>query len=84
MTILYRLAVALFVFKPLNPCQLFELVIELKLNRLSYVRFRCHMQATNYATRIATTRSRRGKVLIFKPKASSFYTTEFSYVNFIP
>ena len=32
---------------------------------------------------LATT-SRRGKVPIFKPKAPSFHTTEFSYLNYFP
>ena len=32
-------------------------------------------------TQIATT-STRGKLLTFIPKALSFYTTEFSYINF--
>ena len=34
-------------------------------------------------TRIAAT-SRREKVVIFKPKPPSFYTTEFSYMNSFP
>ena len=34
-------------------------------------------------TRIAST-SRQGKALIFKPKAPSFYTAEFSYIDFFP
>ena len=38
---------------------------------------------TRYATRIDTT-SRRDKVLIFKPKAPSFHTTEFSRMNIFP
>ena len=41
------------------------------------------VNATRYATQIATT-NRRGKVLIFKPKAPSFHTTEFSHINFFP
>ena len=38
---------------------------------------------TRYATRIATT-SRRGKVLIFKPKVPSFHTAEFCHINVFP
>ena len=34
-------------------------------------------------TQIATT-SRRGKVVTFKPKILSLYTTELSYTNFFP
>ena len=41
------------------------------------------VNATRYVTWIGTT-SRRGKVLIFKPKAPSFHTTEFSYLNYFP
>ena len=72
----------------LNPCQCFELVIELKLNWLSYASsVTCqplgHSKCNKIRERITTT-SRRGKVLIFKPKALSFYTTDPSYVNFFP
>ena len=51
------------------------------------LRFRCHMAATVNATRYAiwkATTSTRGKVLISKPKAPSFHTTKFSYINFFP
>ena len=44
---------------------------------------KCEVNATRYATRIATT-TRRGKVLIFKPKDPGFHTTEFSYINLLP
>ena len=39
--------------------------------------------ATRYAAGIATT-SRQGEVLILKPKAPSFHTIKFSYINFLP
>ena len=36
-----------------------------------------------YATWLATyNKQAQGKVPIFKPKAPSFYTTEFSYINY--
>ena len=41
------------------------------------------VNATRYARQIATT-NRRGKVLIFKPKAPSFHTTKFSHINLFP
>ena len=51
--------------------------------QMSYPSHLAIINAIWYATRIAAT-SRRGKVLIFKPKALSFPTTEVSYINFIP
>ena len=41
------------------------------------------VNATRYVTWIGTT-SRRGKVLIFKPKAPSFLTTKFSSIKLLP
>ena len=50
---------------------------------MSYASHLAIVNATRSVTQIAIT-SRWGKVLIFKPKALSFYTTEFSHMNFFP
>ena len=42
------------------------------------------MRQGTYVTRIASYNKRPGKVAIFKPKAPSFHTTEFSYLNYFP
>ena len=51
--------------------------------QMSYPSHLAIINAIWYATRITAT-SRRGKVLILKPKAPSFPTTEVPYINFIP
>ena len=74
-----------------NPFQLFGLVndqvkrkmIELATLQMSHASHQAIVNATKYAIRLATT-SKRGKVLIFKSKAPSFHTKEFSYINFFP
>ena len=63
-------------------------MIKLKLNWLSYAsNVACqplgHSKCDKICDTVATT-SRRGKVLIFKPKATSFYATEFSYISIFP
>ena len=50
---------------------------------MSHASHEAIVNATISETRIAAT-SRPGKVLIFKPKARSFYTTEFLYIDFFP
>ena len=71
------LAVTSFVIEPLTSCQHFELMIELKLN---WLRFWYHMPATSLQSKCNMICDkfawiRRGKILVFKSKALSFYTT---------
>ena len=58
-------------------------MIDLKLNWLSYA-LDVTYQPLDHSKCGKTCDTDSYKELIFKPKASSFHATEFSYINFIP
>ena len=74
--------------RALNPCQLLELVIELRLKWLNYASdVTCQPLGLSKCDKICDADSynkQTWKVLIFKPKAPSFHTIECSYINFFP